>query len=188
MGGAVGGGFTNAPMGSLEGEGTERFGNWTPWAEFNIYIDPESAQSVFSNPVLAAKTTIAPLDLTHQMVSVRARSYRALPANDYNSWQHQRYVWSCSMGLTQKWMMAQKLRSSAFCSTKSSPSSQRHMPTSLDSQKGLRYTIPWPSPWLYSPTSLTIRAAKDSRSRLLLMANTASMRLLEQHLSADALF
>jgi uridine nucleosidase len=32
MGGAVGGGFTNAPMGSLEGEG-ERFGNWTPWAE-----------------------------------------------------------------------------------------------------------------------------------------------------------
>ena len=69
MGGAVGGGFTNAPMGSLEGEG-ERFGNWTPWAEFNIYIDPESAQSVFSNPVLAAKTTIAPLDLTHQMVSV----------------------------------------------------------------------------------------------------------------------
>lgn len=78
MGGAVGGGFTNAPMGSLEGEGTERFGNWTPWAEFNIYIDPESAQSVFSNPVLAAKTTIAPLDLTHQMVSVLVRCYRAL--------------------------------------------------------------------------------------------------------------
>ena len=73
MGGAVGGGFTNAPMGSLEGEG-ERFGNWTPWAEFNIYIDPESAQSIFSNPVLAAKTTIAPLDLTHQMVSMLDRS------------------------------------------------------------------------------------------------------------------
>jgi uridine nucleosidase len=68
MGGAVGGGFTNAPMGSLEGEG-ERFGNWSHCAEFNIYIDPESAQSIFSNPILAAKTTIAPLDLTHQMVS-----------------------------------------------------------------------------------------------------------------------
>ena len=67
MGGAVGGGFTNAPMGKVDGDG-ERFGNWTPWAEFNIYIDPESAESIFSDPVLAAKTTIAPLDLTHQMV------------------------------------------------------------------------------------------------------------------------
>jgi uridine nucleosidase len=35
MGGAVGGGFTNAPMGTVEGEG-ERFGNWTPYAEFNV--------------------------------------------------------------------------------------------------------------------------------------------------------
>ena len=39
MGGALGGGFSNAPMGMVHGEG-ERFGNWTPWAEFNIYIDP----------------------------------------------------------------------------------------------------------------------------------------------------
>lgn len=37
MGGAVGGGFTDAPMGRVEGEG-ERFGNWTRWAEFNIYV------------------------------------------------------------------------------------------------------------------------------------------------------
>jgi uridine nucleosidase len=35
MGGAVGGGFTDAPMGTVEGEG-ERFGNWTPYAEFNV--------------------------------------------------------------------------------------------------------------------------------------------------------
>lgn len=35
MGGAVGGGFTNAPMGTVQGEG-ERFGNWTPYAEFNV--------------------------------------------------------------------------------------------------------------------------------------------------------
>lgn len=69
MGGAVGGGFTDAPMGKVDGDG-ERFGNWTPWAEFNIYIDPESAESIFSDPVLAAKTTIAPLDLTHQMVGL----------------------------------------------------------------------------------------------------------------------
>ena len=37
MGGAIGGGFTAAPMGKVAGEG-ERFGNWTPWAEFNIYV------------------------------------------------------------------------------------------------------------------------------------------------------
>jgi uridine nucleosidase len=35
MGGAVGGGFTEAPMGKVKGEG-ERFGNWTSYAEFNV--------------------------------------------------------------------------------------------------------------------------------------------------------
>ncbi|KAL1297095.1 hypothetical protein AAFC00_004678 [Neodothiora populina] len=68
MGGAVGGGFTDAPMGKIEGEG-ERVGNWSRWAEFNIYIDPESAHAIFSNPILAEKTTIAPIDLTHQMIA-----------------------------------------------------------------------------------------------------------------------
>lgn len=38
MGGAVGGGFTNAPMGKVKGEG-ERFGNWTAYAEFNVSED-----------------------------------------------------------------------------------------------------------------------------------------------------
>lgn len=37
MGGAIGGGFTAAPMGKIAGEG-EPFGNWTSWAEFNIYV------------------------------------------------------------------------------------------------------------------------------------------------------
>ena len=37
MGGAIGGGFTDAPMGHVAGEG-ERFGNRTRWAEFNIYV------------------------------------------------------------------------------------------------------------------------------------------------------
>ena len=41
MGGAVGGGFTDAPMGYVKGEG-ERFGNWTRWAEFNIYVREDS--------------------------------------------------------------------------------------------------------------------------------------------------
>jgi uridine nucleosidase len=37
MGGAVGGGFTKAPMGKVKGEG-ERFGNWTAYAEFNVSL------------------------------------------------------------------------------------------------------------------------------------------------------
>lgn len=44
MGGAVGGGFTDAPMGKVEGEG-ERFGNWTPYAEFNVNLG-------FPDPIL----------------------------------------------------------------------------------------------------------------------------------------
>lgn len=73
MGGAIGGGFTYAPMGVLKGHSEEdqagRFGNWTPFAEFNVYIDPESARAIFANPVIAAKMTICPLDLTHQLLA-----------------------------------------------------------------------------------------------------------------------
>ena len=69
MGGAVGDGFTAAPLGPAFHDGTtlrSRIGNTTPYAEFNIWCDPESAQSLFSNSELANKTMIAPLDLTHQ--------------------------------------------------------------------------------------------------------------------------
>lgn len=45
------------------------FGNWTNWSEFNIYIDPESSQAIFRNPVLASKTTLIPLDVTHQVLA-----------------------------------------------------------------------------------------------------------------------
>ena len=68
MGGTIGGGFTNAPLGYVKGEG-ERIGNITRWAEFNIYCDPEAAQSIFSNPVLSSKTTLIPLDVTHQVLA-----------------------------------------------------------------------------------------------------------------------
>jgi Inosine-uridine nucleoside N-ribohydrolase len=37
MGGAIGNGFTDAPMSRLPGEHA-RIGNVTPWAEFNIYV------------------------------------------------------------------------------------------------------------------------------------------------------
>lgn len=37
MGGAIGGGFSNAPMGHVKREGNT-IGNSTAWAEFNIYV------------------------------------------------------------------------------------------------------------------------------------------------------
>ncbi|KAI5280230.1 Uridine nucleosidase 1, partial [Ascosphaera acerosa] len=68
MGGAVGGGFTEVPISHLPGhEG--RIGNWTEFAEFNVYCDPEAAQSIFSSPVLAPKTVMATLDLTHKVLA-----------------------------------------------------------------------------------------------------------------------
>ncbi|OGE57637.1 hypothetical protein PENARI_c001G00921 [Penicillium arizonense] len=77
MGGAIGEGFTDAPMSRIPGE-KSRIGNVTPWAEFNIYCDPESSESIFSNPALAAKTTIAALDLTHQVLASQAVQTRIL--------------------------------------------------------------------------------------------------------------
>ncbi|KAL8808601.1 MAG: hypothetical protein Q9200_004204 [Gallowayella weberi] len=71
MGGAIGNGYSDAPLGQLRGEG-HRFGNHTPWAEFNIYCDPEAAQSIFSNAILTPKTTLIPLDLTHQVLATEA--------------------------------------------------------------------------------------------------------------------
>lgn len=70
MGGAIGSGFTDAPLGAISGEG-ERFGNITPYAEFNIYIDPESAKSLLQNTVLAPKTTLITLDLTHRFLATQ---------------------------------------------------------------------------------------------------------------------
>ncbi|KAK7756701.1 Uridine nucleosidase 1 [Diatrype stigma] len=67
MGGAVGGGFTAAPLGQVAG--VDRVGNWTQWAEFNVLIDPEAAAFLLGHPVLAPKTTIVPLDLTHLVLA-----------------------------------------------------------------------------------------------------------------------
>ncbi|KAF7561276.1 hypothetical protein G7046_g2894 [Stylonectria norvegica] len=67
MGGSVGGGFSDAPLGMVDGH--VRIGNYTPWAEFNILVDPEAADTVFGNPEIASKTTVVPLDLSHQVLA-----------------------------------------------------------------------------------------------------------------------
>ncbi|PYI06357.1 nucleoside hydrolase [Aspergillus sclerotiicarbonarius CBS 121057] len=71
MGGGVGNGFTAAPMSRLVGE-ENRIGNVTPLAEFNIYCDPEASQAIFSDPVVASKTTLIALDLTHQVLATES--------------------------------------------------------------------------------------------------------------------
>jgi len=52
-------------------------GNVTPAAEFNIYVDPEAADIVFSS---GAKITVMPLDVTHKALVTRERNdrFRAL--------------------------------------------------------------------------------------------------------------
>ncbi|KAK3695400.1 Inosine/uridine-preferring nucleoside hydrolase domain-containing protein [Podospora appendiculata] len=69
MGGAVGGGFTPAVLGSVDG--VPRIGNWTPFAEFNVLADPEAAAMLFGNAALAAKTTLIPLDVSHLVLTTR---------------------------------------------------------------------------------------------------------------------
>ncbi|EJT81372.1 uridine nucleosidase [Gaeumannomyces tritici R3-111a-1] len=69
MGGAVGDNFTSAVMGQVDG--VARIGNWTQWAEFNILVDPEAADSIFRNEALAKKTTIIPLDITHLVLATK---------------------------------------------------------------------------------------------------------------------
>ncbi|ERS95569.1 hypothetical protein HMPREF1624_08085 [Sporothrix schenckii ATCC 58251] len=67
MGGAIGGGFTAAVAGEVNG--VPRIGNQTAFAEFNILLDPEAAARVFANPRLARKTTLVPLDVTHLVLA-----------------------------------------------------------------------------------------------------------------------
>jgi len=52
-------------------------GNITPTAEFNIYVDPQSAEIVFRS---GASITVMPLDLTHQALTTadRVAAFRAM--------------------------------------------------------------------------------------------------------------
>jgi purine nucleosidase len=45
-------------------------GNWTPAAEFNIFVDPEAAEIVFGAGV---PLTVVPLDTTHKALTTAAR-------------------------------------------------------------------------------------------------------------------
>ncbi len=62
----------------LMGGGFFEGGNVTPAAEFNFYVDPQAAHEVFTSGV---PLTMAPLDVTHQVLTTAARidAIRALP-------------------------------------------------------------------------------------------------------------
>ncbi|KGF68196.1 nucleoside hydrolase [Hoeflea sp. BAL378] len=57
----------------LMGGGFFEGGNITPSAEFNIYVDPEAADIVFSS---GAPITMMPLDVTHKVLTTAARVER----------------------------------------------------------------------------------------------------------------
>ena len=61
----------------LMGGGYFEGGNITPSAEFNIYVDPEAAEVVFTAGV---PLTVMPLDVTHKALSTKARvdAFRAM--------------------------------------------------------------------------------------------------------------
>ncbi|KAK0729145.1 Inosine/uridine-preferring nucleoside hydrolase domain-containing protein [Apiosordaria backusii] len=69
MGGALGGGFTPAILGSVDG--VPRIGNWTQFAEFNVLADPEAAAFLLGHKDLSKKTTLIPLDVTHLCLTTK---------------------------------------------------------------------------------------------------------------------
>lgn len=72
MGGGIGGDdfAPHVPLGpdyvDENGKSCRRHGNYTPFAEFNVWADIESARSVFLNPIAKQKTFLIPLDVSHQ--------------------------------------------------------------------------------------------------------------------------
>lgn len=76
MGGAIGDGFApnvylGPPYVDKSGKAQDRCGNYTPFAEFNVWADPESARSVFLIPELKQKTFLIPLDVSHQAYTTK---------------------------------------------------------------------------------------------------------------------
>lgn len=73
MGGAIGSDFTQANLGrpfkNEHDQLQDRIGNYTPYAEFNIWVDTLASSHIFSNPILHKKTTLVTLDLSHQVLA-----------------------------------------------------------------------------------------------------------------------
>jgi purine nucleosidase len=63
----------------MGGATPEKGGNMSPYAEFNIFVDPDAAAIVFASGL---PITLVPLDLSHQMIVTLARIERfaAIPA------------------------------------------------------------------------------------------------------------
>lgn len=80
MGGAIGDNYTQAPMGKVNSR--VRIGNITPYAEFNIYCDPEAARSIFRTAELSGKTWLVPLDVSHLVLATPDIQHRLLFAAD----------------------------------------------------------------------------------------------------------
>ncbi|KAH8822023.1 uridine nucleosidase [Xylogone sp. PMI_703] len=81
MGGAIGSNFARVSLAADsigKDDGTLSQGGTTPYAEFNVWCDPESAQSVFQNSILRPKIVLIPLDLTHQACAVAEVRQRLL--------------------------------------------------------------------------------------------------------------
>lgn len=60
----MGGGFSEA--------------NWTKYAEFNIWCDPEAARTVLTHASLAGRTTLVTLDMTHKAIATTAVQQQVL--------------------------------------------------------------------------------------------------------------
>ena len=76
MGGGIGHGFAphvsmGPPYVDEGGKSHDRYGNYTPFAEFNIWADAESARSIFLIQVLKCKTFLIPLDVSHQACTTK---------------------------------------------------------------------------------------------------------------------
>ena len=61
-----------APLAARVAAARAAFGNSTPAAEFNVYVDPEAAAAVLGARAVARRATLVPLDVTHQVLATPA--------------------------------------------------------------------------------------------------------------------
>ncbi|ODQ64165.1 Inosine/uridine-preferring nucleoside hydrolase [Nadsonia fulvescens var. elongata DSM 6958] len=56
-------------------------GNWSDYAEFNIWCDPEAAKIVLTNDIIKSKVVMVPINLTHQAIATKSILKRVLYGN-----------------------------------------------------------------------------------------------------------